>query len=92
VVDEALAQLSTIEGRVNSFADVTVASADRLLSAFESNVEDSLESMNSVDEDAENAIIARQEALRSNALAAIAMLQQQRTSMVDLLQMLAGLK
>ncbi len=91
VVDEALAQLSTIEGRVDAFADVTVASADRLLTDLQTNVEDSLTTLNTVDDDAEELVLSRQQTLSDNTVAAIAIMQQQQSSMLGLLQLLAGL-
>jgi flagellin-like hook-associated protein FlgL len=91
VVDEALTQLTSIEARVDAFADITVESASTLLSALETNVEDSIESLNAVDEDEEELLVSKYENLSSNAISAIAILQQQRTNMVGLLQLLAGL-
>ena len=91
VVDEALAQLSTIEGRVNAFADISVASADELLTSLEANVEDSLDSLNSVDEDAEELVRSRYMALSDNVVTAIAIMQQQQSSMISLLRQMAGL-
>lgn len=91
IVDEALAQLSTIEGRADAFADITVASTDELLTDFESNVEDSLDSLNTVDEDAEELVRTKYQALSDNAVAAIAIMQQQQSSMLSLLRQMAGL-
>jgi flagellin-like hook-associated protein FlgL len=91
VVDEALAKLSTVEGRVNAFADITVASAGRMLTDFETNVEDALDTLNTVDEDAESLIQGRYAALSDNAVAALAIMQQQQSSMVSLLRQMAGL-
>lgn len=92
IVDEALAQFSTIEGRVDAFADVAVESASNLLSDLQTNVEDSIENLNTVDEDQEELVRTRSEFLSENAVSAIAILQQQQSSMVGLLQLLAGLK
>lgn len=91
VIDEALAQLSTIEGRVDAFADITVASADRLLTDLETNVEDALVTLNTVDMDAEQLVLDRYTALSDNTVAALAIMQQQQSSMVSLLRKLAGL-
>lgn len=92
IVDEAMAQLSTIQGRVDAFADVAVESAANLLTDLQSEVEDSIENLNTVDEDQEELVRSRYEYLSENAVAAIAILQQQQSNMVGLLQLLAGLK
>ena len=92
VVDEALAQLTTVQAQVDAFADVAVASASRLLTEFATTLEDSLDLFNTVDEQEESVLQTRYQALSDNAIAAIAILQQQQTSMTSLLQSLAGLR
>jgi hypothetical protein len=73
------------EGRVAAFADITVASAERLLDGLLSETDDSLEALNQVDEDAENALLARYESLASNTAAALAIMQQFQANIVSLL-------
>lgn len=92
VLDEVLGQLSTSEARVDAFADIAVASAENLLTGLQSNLEESLSAMNTVDEDAENALVSHYQGLSDNALAAIAILQQQHSSLLGLLRNLAGLE
>jgi hypothetical protein len=86
VVDEALDQLSLAEGRVNAFADVSVASAGRLADGLLSTLEDSLESLDGVDEDAEAARLDHYDSLVSNTVSAMAILRQFQASMVELLR------
>jgi flagellin-like hook-associated protein FlgL len=92
VVDEALTRLSLIEGRVDAFADVTVQSSSDLLDGFATTLENTLQQINGVDEEEESLLLAKNQALSANTLAAISILQQQRDSMVGLLQMISGLQ
>lgn len=91
VVDEALSKLTLLEGQVDAFADVTVESASNLLAAFASEVEETLQVLNGVNEDRENLLLAKNQALASNALSALAIVQQQRLNSLGLLQLLAGI-
>ena len=90
IVDEALRRLTVIEGQVDGFANATVSSASSLISALETNLEDSLESINGIDEDEETTLLTRAQTLGSNSIAALSLLQEQRTSVMSLLQLLAG--
>ncbi|MEQ8791803.1 MAG: flagellin hook IN motif-containing protein [Pirellulaceae bacterium] len=91
VVDEALAQLNLVEGRVDGFADGAVASSAALLSGFEDELEETLTTINGINEQEEQLLLAKNQALAANALSALSVLQQQRSSMVDLIKLLAGL-
>jgi hypothetical protein len=50
-----------------------------------------INSINEVNEDAEETLLAKNQALASNAVAGLAILNQQRQSIVSLLQHIAGL-
>jgi hypothetical protein len=91
VIDEALAQLSTVEARVDAFTDIAITSADSLLAELASKTEDALDTLNTVDEEAEELVRSRHQALSENAIAAIAIMQQQQSSMLAMLRQLAGL-
>jgi flagellin-like hook-associated protein FlgL len=91
IVGEALDQLSITEGRIQAFADVTVASAGRLLDGFATELDEAIESIQEVDDDAETARLQRYEALALNTTSAMSILQQYQANMVKLLQSLAGL-
>ena len=91
VVDEAAAQLTVLAGQVDGFADITVDSTAEFLSAWDQNLTTGISRVNGVDEDAENLNITRNQNLAANALASLAILQQQQASVVYLIQKLAGL-
>lgn len=91
IVDEAIAQLTSAQAQVDAFADISVASASRLLTEFATTLEDSIDTLNTVDEEEESVLQTRYQSLSDNAIAAIAIFQQQQTSMTSLLQALAGL-
>jgi flagellin-like hook-associated protein FlgL len=91
VVDEALAKLTVLEGRVDAFADVTVESASKLLEGIKGNVQDTLASLNKVNEDEESLKLAKSQTLASTTLSALAIMQQQRFNPLGLVQLLAGI-
>ena len=90
VIDEALDQLTLVEGRVSAFADVTVASAGRLMDQFASELESSLDAINAVDEDAETLVLAKHQSLAENTVSAMAIMQQQHTYILNILNQIAG--
>ncbi|REJ67147.1 MAG: hypothetical protein DWQ31_12200 [Planctomycetota bacterium] len=91
IVDEALDDLDLIEGQVDAFADIAVASAGALLDAMQDSLEDTIDEVGGIDETAESVLLARNQALADNAIAALAILDQQRSSIVGLIQQIAGL-
>jgi flagellin len=90
IVDESLARLTVVEGQVDAFADHAVGASAEFLASLEANLQDALENVNLVDEDEENLLVARSEALASNALSSLAILQEQRSRVVGLLEQIAG--
>jgi len=91
VVDEALGQLTLIESRVDRFADVTVASSAAVLEGFQETLEDRVDDLNEVDDDAETLLLAKNQALAANALSALSILRQQQSVVVNVIEHLAGL-
>jgi flagellin-like hook-associated protein FlgL len=92
VVDEALGRLDLIQGRIDAFAGITVGSSAQLLDDWDVQLASALESANGIDEEVELTILDHQQNLASNAIAALALLQQQQATMVTMLQQLAGLR
>lgn len=92
VVDEALGMLTVVEGRVEGFADETIASASALLSGMNTRLSTAIDSINQTDDEEEEILLARNQALAANAIAALTILTQQRTSIVALIQRIAGLR
>ena len=91
VVDEALDRLTVVEGQVDGFANATVAAPLSLFSDLADDTEAALASFNAVDETAESILLARNQSLVENAIASISILQQQRESVLLVLQQAAGL-
>jgi len=91
IVDEALGDLDRIEGLVDGFANATIASSSGLLSAFQSDLEDAIDDINQADVTAESLLLDKNTALANNALAGLSILNQQRNSIVSLIQQIAGL-
>lgn len=91
VVDEALRRLTVIEGQIDAFADITIASAETMLESLEDNLEDTLDTLNGIDEDEENLLVAKNQTLGANALAALSLVQQQQMSLLSIVYRVAGL-
>lgn len=91
IVDEALGDLDRTAGRVDAFADSAVASSSALLAAWKSDLEDAIDQINGVDEAEELQLQAHYLALADNAAAGLAILQQQRTRIIEILRQAAGL-
>ncbi len=91
IVDEALAQLTVLQGQVDAFADITVESSSTLLESLTTETNNVLEDLNAVDEDAESLKLAKSQTLASSTLSSLALVQQQRFSALGLLQLIAGI-
>ncbi len=89
VIDEALGSLTRVDGIVDSFADVTVASSASLLDGFSDELETTIENLNGVDEERENLLLAKNQSLADNTVSSISILQQQQASLVELVRQLA---
>jgi hypothetical protein len=91
IVDEALGDLDRTAGRVDAFADASVTSSSALLAAWKTDLEESIDQINGVDDAAEAQLQAHHLSLADNALAGLAILQQQRAGIVEILRQAAGL-
>ena len=91
VIDEALADLTLIEGRVDAFADITVASSASLLDDFKGELTDTLQTLNTVNEDRETLLLAKNQTLASTTISALSILQRQQFNTLGLVQLLAGI-
>jgi len=90
-VDEALADLARVEGTVDGFYNASITSASALLADTEDNLEDAIDDVNLVDDTEESVKLAYYQDLASNAVSGLAILYQQRSSIVTMLQAIAGL-
>ncbi len=85
IVDEALDYLTRAETEVSVFANITIDSAQSMMTAMKQSLEESIASINTVDEAEESALLARNLILAENAQFALKILYDQRMSLVDLL-------
>ncbi len=88
---KALGDLDRTSGRVDGFAEAAVASSSELLSNWSEDLEDSIYQINGIDEAAEEQLQAHYLALSDNALSGLAILNQQRAGIVEILRQAAGL-
>ena len=91
VVDEALSKLTRIEGLVDGFADAAIDSSGELLDGLGDTLDEAIADVNGVDEDAEELLQQKNAALASNAIAGLSLLDQQRSSIIELIRQIAGL-
>jgi flagellin-like hook-associated protein FlgL len=92
IVDEALNDLTRIDGAVDGFADAAIASSASLLAALEADLQDSVDEVNEVDDNAETLLLAKNQQLVNNAIASLSILSQQRSSVVAIIESIAGLR
>jgi flagellin-like hook-associated protein FlgL len=91
IVDEAIGQLDLIDGAVDGFYDAAIASTSTLLGELQSDLNDAITQTDDYDEDEQMLLLAKYEDMASNARAGLAILAQQRSGIVTLIQKLAGL-
>jgi len=91
IVDEAIGELDRIEGTVDGFYDAAITSSSNLLADLEEELEEAITETDGYDEDEETLLLAKNQQLASNAVAGLAILNQQRAAIVDLIQEIAGL-
>ncbi|NQU25843.1 MAG: hypothetical protein HQ567_31530 [Candidatus Nealsonbacteria bacterium] len=91
VVDEALGDLTRIEGAVDGFYNASITSAANLLSDMQTDLESAIDDVDLVDTSEEAAKLALYTDLASNALSGLSIIQSQRSSIVVVLRKIAGL-
>jgi len=91
IADEALAELEVIEGLVDGFATAAITASSNLLSGFETELGEAIDSLNGIDENEEALLISKNQSLATNALAGLSILDSQRSEIVALLKQTAGL-
>jgi flagellin-like hook-associated protein FlgL len=89
IVDEAIGQLTRVEGSVDGFSTATLASSSQLLSDLQEDLETAIPQTDGFNEEEEDVRLAMNEALASNAVAGLAVLYQQRMAMVNMIQQIA---
>ncbi len=91
IVDEALADLTRVEGSVDGFYDSAITSASHLLADLQTDLQNAIAQTDGYDQHEEFLLLAKNQQLASNALAGLSILNQQRSGIVLLIQKLAGL-
>lgn len=90
VVDAALSRLSEIEASVNGFADATIQSSASLLAGYAETVGDTLTALNEADATEESILLSKNQDLAQSAITSLTLLDQQRSTVLALLQQIAG--
>ncbi len=91
VVDEASAKLGLAQAKLGGFAQATVNTAVNYLNDLTETLSDAVDQIDQVNVPREDALISHYQALASNALAGLTILNQQRTAVVELIRRIAGL-
>lgn len=91
VVDEALGQVQKAAGLAEGFYDSAVTTATSYLADLQDNLQDAVDAINEVDETTETQRLAFYQNLATNAVSALSILQQQRATLVTMIQKIAGL-
>jgi flagellin-like hook-associated protein FlgL len=89
VVDEALGMITQVQGNVEGFYNSAIISSSNLLSEMQTQLGDSIDSIDLVNDVEETAISDYYQALADNAVSALTILNQQRLSIVWMLQDIA---
>jgi flagellin-like hook-associated protein FlgL len=92
VVDESLGKLTRVQGAVDGFYNAAVTSSSSLLSAMQTKLGEFIDSIDKVDDIEEIQNRDYYEALADNALSGLTIVNQQRRSIVNMLQDIAGLR
>ena len=91
IVDEALGDLTRVEGNVDGFYNAAITSSSNLLADLQEDLEDSIAETDGFNADEESLLLAKNQAMAANAVAGLAVLNQQRSGLVLLIQQIAGL-
>jgi len=91
VVEESLSDLDRIEGITSGYVDGTLAAASSVAAARSDNIDDSIEAINGVNYEQQQAVIDLYSDLADNATAGLIIMSQQRSAIVTLIQQMAGL-
>jgi flagellin-like hook-associated protein FlgL len=91
IVDEALARLTIVEGSVEGFYGAQITSASGVLAAMEEDLQETILQTDGYNEDEEMILLAKNQDLMANAVSGLAILDQQRFAIVNLIKHIAGL-
>jgi len=91
IIDEAIGQVTRTAGTLDAFATATLDSSSAVLDKIDEKLQTAIDSIDQVNEDEENANLAKSQVLAANAVAGLAILNEQRKNIVALIQSIAGL-
>ncbi len=91
VVDEALGKLTRVQGSVDGFYNAAVTSSSNLMGDMQTKLGDYIDSLDKTDDVEETLRKDYYQALADNAVSGLAIVNQQRMSIVKMLQDIAGL-
>ncbi|NQT40925.1 MAG: hypothetical protein HQ581_25760, partial [Planctomycetes bacterium] len=91
IVDEALGDLTRIEGAVDGFYDAAITSASAILGDLQEDLGNAIDAIDLVDETEEAAYVTYYQGLAYNAVAGLAIFNTQRSTILLLIQQIAGL-
>jgi flagellin len=92
IVDESLGKLSTVQGSVSGFHTAAITSSSAILADMQTNLGDYIDSIDKTDDTEEIQRQAYYETLAGNSIAGLTILNQQRQSILNMLQDIAGLQ
>jgi flagellin len=92
IVGEALGQVTRAQGNIGGFQRASIESASSLLTDLQEDLTDSIDAINAVDPTEETARISFYTALANNAISGLAILNEQRSLVVDMIKNIAGLR
>lgn len=91
IVEEALGRVDLVEGVVDGFYNSSITTSNVLLSDLQTDLEDAISQTDGYNEDEESVLLAKNSGLASNALAGLAIMNQQRQAIIDMIKQAAGL-
>jgi flagellin len=89
IVDDAAAQVELLQARVGSFESTTLNSMTEVYAATEENLAESIELIENADEAAETSQLVRNQLLAENATAALFIVANRNSSLLQILQSIA---
>lgn len=91
IVDEALGRWTAVDGLVDGAASSALDASTNLPNDWRTDLDDASRTTDGVDDTEDASTIAHYQSLADNAVAGLAILQQQRARIVALVEQLAGL-
>lgn len=92
IVDEALGQLTRIEGQVDGFVRQTLQSSRSLWSGLAAETQTAIDAIDKSDEQEDALLLAKNQMLAANIVASLEILADQRAGIVEILRKAAGLR